>query len=244
LPARPADARKTLEFALDEAAHAIAEGRDAVQGLRSHALETNDLARAIGSLGEELASPNGVESFVEEEGTPREIQPILQDELYRIAGEAMRNGFRHAKARQIMVSIEYGAREFRLGVRDDGTGIDPKVLGQQGRAGHFGLVGMRERAELIGGGLEVRSQPGSGTQVELRIPASIAYATSPRAVPVDREERRHKRMIRCIKASILLVVLFAASPRAFAIDPDRRLDQLSHTAWTAKSARPVPTGVR
>jgi signal transduction histidine kinase len=182
LPASPAEARKTLENALDEAAQAIAEGRDAVQGLRSSNIERNDLAQAIGSLGEELAShetnSNRLESFVDVEGTPRDVHPILRDEIYRIAGEALCNAFRHAHARRIQVAIGYGERQFRLRVCDDGTGIDPKVLREQGRAGHWGLAGMRERAELIGGNLEIRSRHESGTEIALDIPASIAYATS------------------------------------------------------------------
>ena len=113
------------------------------------------------------------------EGTPREVHPILRDEIYRIAGEALRNAFRHAQARRIEVSIWYGERQFRLRVRDDGNGIVPEVQDEQWRAGHQGLAGMRERAELIGGQLEVWSQQESGTQVELNIPASLAYGTSP-----------------------------------------------------------------
>jgi signal transduction histidine kinase/ligand-binding sensor domain-containing protein len=182
LPASPAEARTILANALDEAAQAIAEGRDAVQGLRSSTVETNDLARAIGSLGQELAgdetNSNRVASCVEVEGTPRDVHPILRDEIYRIAGEALRNAFRHAHARRLQVAIEYGERQFRLRVRDDGKGIDPELVGKQGRAGHWGLAGMRERAVLIGGNLEIRSQRESGTEVELSIPASIAYATS------------------------------------------------------------------
>ena len=189
IPAQAVSARKTLENALDQAAQAITEGRDAVQGLRSSTVETNDLARAIGALGEELAggeelvgdesNSDRVESFVEVEGTPRDIHPILRDEIYRIAGEALRNAFRHAQARRIEVAIWYGERQFRLRVRDDGKGIDPEVLDAEGRSGHWGLAGMRERAELIGGQLEIWSQQGSGTQVELSIPASLAYGTSP-----------------------------------------------------------------
>jgi len=183
LPGRPAEARKTLENALDHAAQAITEGRDAVQGLRSSTVETNDLARAIGSLGEELAgdeiNSNRVESYVDVEGTPRDVHPVLRDDIYRIAGEALRNAFRHAQARRIGVTIRYGERQFRLRVRDDGKGISPEVLDEKGRAGHWGLPGMRERAELIGGQLEIWSQEESGTQVELSIPASLAYGTSP-----------------------------------------------------------------
>src|SRR5271163_2264165 len=183
LPGHPAQARKTLENALDQAAQAITEGRDAVQGLRSSTVETSDLARAIGALGEELAgdetNSNRVESFVDVEGTPRDIHPILRDEIYRIGGEALRNAFRHAQARRSEVTVAYGERQFRLRVRDDGRGISREVLEKQGRAGHWGLAGMRERAELIGGQLEIWSQQESGTQVELSIPASLAYGTSP-----------------------------------------------------------------
>ena len=84
------------------------------------------------------------------EGTPRNLHPILRDEVYRIAGEALRNAFRHAQARRIEVEIRYDEQQFRLRVRDDGKGIDPKVLDGEGRAGHYGLPGMRERAKLVG----------------------------------------------------------------------------------------------
>jgi signal transduction histidine kinase/streptogramin lyase len=182
IPAR-AEARKTLGNAIDRAAQAIAEGRDAVRGLRSSTVETNDLALALKTLGEELAdheaNGHGVESFVEVEGSPRHLHPILRDEIYRIAGEAMRNAFRHAQARRIEVAIGYGERQLRLRVRDNGRGIDPEILAENGRAGHWGLAGMRERAEVIGGRLEVWSERQSGTEVELTVPASIAYATSP-----------------------------------------------------------------
>ena len=178
----PGKAKEEFERALDLAALAITEGRDTVQGLRSSTVETNDLARAIGAVGEELAgdqtNPNRAECSVEVEGTLRDLHPILRDEVYRIAGEALRNAFRHAQARRIEVAIGYGERQFRLRVRDDGKGIDPKVLEGQARAGHFGLPGMRERAELIGGELEVWSQRQSGTEIELKIRASIAYGVS------------------------------------------------------------------
>jgi len=116
---------------------------------------------------------------VDVEGTPRDVHPVLRDDIYRIAGEALRNAFRHAQARRIGVTIRYGERQFRLRVRDDGKGISPEVLDEKGRAGHWGLPGMRERAELIGGQLDIWSQEESGTQVELSIPASLAYGTSP-----------------------------------------------------------------
>jgi signal transduction histidine kinase/ligand-binding sensor domain-containing protein len=181
-PTRPDEAQKTLASAIDEAAQAITEGRYAIQGLRSSTVVTNDLARAISTLGEELrtseTSQDSAVFHVEVEGTPRELHPILRDEVYRIAGEALRNAFQHAQAQRIEVEIRYDERRFRLRVRDDGKGIDPKLLNEGGRPGHYGLRGMRERAKLLGGKLAVWSELDSGTELELRIPASHAYEGS------------------------------------------------------------------
>jgi signal transduction histidine kinase len=97
--------------------------------------------------------------------------------VYRIAGEAVRNAFRHANARRIEVEIRYDERRLRVRVRDDGRGIQPAVL-EGDRPGHFGLPGMRERAEVIGGRLNVWSEGGLGTEIELTIPAAAAYVKS------------------------------------------------------------------
>jgi signal transduction histidine kinase/ligand-binding sensor domain-containing protein len=178
LPERPDEARQRLDNAIEQAAEAITEGRDAVQGLRSSAFETNDLANAIAAIAEELTKDTAAgESPVidlEVEGAPRGLNPVVRDEAYRIAGEALRNSFHHAQARRITVEIRYDRRHFRLRVGDDGKGIDEEAMQRQ-RSGHFGLPGMRERAEIVGGRLEVWSKPNSGTQVELSIPGSIAY---------------------------------------------------------------------
>ena len=182
LPDRPEEARKTLESAIDQAAQAITEGRDAVQGLRSSTVVTNDLARAIRTLEVELAVDQGDSNSpnfrVQVEGTPRDLAPIVRDDVYRIAGEAVRNAFRHAQAARIEVEIRYDQRQLRLRIRDDGKGIDPQVLEAGARAGHYGLPGLHERAKLVGGKLTVSSQPGSGTEIELSIPASVVYASA------------------------------------------------------------------
>jgi len=184
LPERPDEAKQNLENAIDQAAQAITEGRDAVQNLRSSTIETNDLAVAIKAVAEELAADESSHTSaafeVQIEGTPRNMHPILRDEVYRIAAEALRNAFRHAHARQIEVEIRYDETQFELRIRDDGKGIDPKVLSGDGHAGHYGLPGMRERAKLIGCKMTVWSELDSGTEVELSVPASIAYAVSPR----------------------------------------------------------------
>ena len=179
LPERPGEAQKTLEKAMDQAKHAIVEGREAIQGLRSSVVETNDLAVAMRTLGEELAAnANSVDFQLHVEGTSRDLHPILRDEVYRITGEGIRNAFRHAEAKQIEVEIHYDDRRLRVRVRDDGKGIDPKLLSDDGREGHFGLRGMRERAKLIGGKLTVWSELDAGTELDLSVPAARAYTTA------------------------------------------------------------------
>ena len=184
LPERPIEAREKLESAIEEAAGAITEGRDAVQGLRASTVERNDLALAISTLGEELendSSHHRPAAFrVAVEGQPRDLHPILRDEIYKIAAEALRNAFHHAQAKQVEVEVRYDHNQFRLRVRDDGKGMDAAVLSNHGFEGHYGLRGMRERATLIQGKLVVLSEVNEGTEVELRVPASAAYATAPR----------------------------------------------------------------
>jgi signal transduction histidine kinase len=184
IPERP-DIQEKLGGIVEQARQAVAEGRNAVLGLRSSALVTNDLARSISALGEQLAADqtggNTPEFHVAVDGTSQELAPIVRDEVNRIAGEALRNAFQHARAKQIGVAIHYDKRRLRLRVRDDGQGIDLRVLEEGRRTGHYGMPGMRERAELLGGKLAVWSEPNSGTEIELTISAAIAYAKSPDA---------------------------------------------------------------
>jgi signal transduction histidine kinase/ligand-binding sensor domain-containing protein len=184
LPAQPADAKQTLGSAIEGTFDAITEGRDAVQGLRLSTVDGNDLAAAIKTLGEELAAHGAarddISLHVDVGGTPQTLRPMARDEVFRIAGEALRNAFQHAAAKQIEVELSYDKWQLRLGIRDDGKGFDPRFLRDRGRAGHYGLHGMRERAKLTGGTLAVWTAPGSGTEIELTIPRSHAYATAPR----------------------------------------------------------------
>jgi len=174
-------AKEGLEKALDRADQAIVEGRDAIQNLRSSTTVTNELGQAMAALGEEFGGGRDGKSGsptlrVSMEGTPRELHPILRDDIYRIAREALRNAFLHAQASKIEADIAYSARLLRVRIRDDGKGIDPKLL-DAGRDGHWGLRGMRERAEQIGARLDIWSETGAGTEVDLSVPGSIAYGT-------------------------------------------------------------------
>ena len=183
IPDRP-EAKRTLETVIDQARQAITEGRNVVQGLRSSTVVTNDLARAIGTVGEELAAGHSAQNCpefrVQVEGASRDLAPLVRDDVHRIACEAVRNAFRHGQAGRIKVEIRYEQRQLRLRVLDNGKGIDQKVLAEGGHPGHFGLGGMQERTKLVGGKLAVLSRPDSGTEIELTIPASIAYLTSER----------------------------------------------------------------
>jgi signal transduction histidine kinase/ligand-binding sensor domain-containing protein len=171
-------AKVELEKTLDRADQAIAEGRTAVYALRSSTTTTNDLAQAVREVGNELAAPGAATFRLVVEGPVRDLHPIIRDEVYRIARESLRNAFGHARARHIEAELIYADRLFRLRIRDDGQGIAPAIL-EEGRPGHYGLPGMRERAQQIGAKLTIWSGGGSGTEIELRLEGSIAYGTPP-----------------------------------------------------------------
>jgi signal transduction histidine kinase len=178
LPDRPRESKQVLAGAIDQVADAITESRDTVQGLRTSVLETNNLADSLRTLAEDLANESGHAAAVrvEVQGTPQALHPVVRDETFRIASEALRNAFRHADAKQIEVEICYDARQLRVWVRDDGKGIAPEVLGMGKKEGHFGLSGMRERAELVGGRLTIRSVMDTGTEVDFSAPGAQAYS--------------------------------------------------------------------
>jgi len=183
LPLRLEEAIEALDGALDTAEQAIAEGRDAIQDIRSGPAVQNDLAQSLTATGQELTRSQEVDRdpvtfLVTVEGERQDLSPVVQDEVYRIAREALRNAFHHARAGQIEAEIRYDDRSLRLRIRDDGKGIDPRVLEEGERPGHWGLLGIRERAKRIGARLDFWSEAGAGTEVELTVPASVAYPKS------------------------------------------------------------------
>jgi signal transduction histidine kinase/ligand-binding sensor domain-containing protein len=180
LPGKPEEAERALDTALDQGDEAIADGRDAVQDLRSTALIESNFINVIGTMGQEIIgsiesdSPPSFRVLVE--GKERELEVAVRDEVFRITREATRNALRHASAQAIEVEISYADAQFSIRVRDDGIGLDPNIVDRGQRRGHWGLPGMRERAASFGGRLNVWSERGAGTEVEVSIPAQIAYA--------------------------------------------------------------------
>ena len=180
LPKRPEEAVKVLDAALTRAEQALDEGRHSIQELRSSLSAESGLDKVLITTAQELASfhqaENGSPRFeVIVEGERRGLAPMVQEEIIRIARELLRNAFQHARADRIEAEIRYDSDIFRLIVRDDGKGIDPKILKDGGRPGHWGMAGVHERARGIEATLEFWSEAGAGTEVRLTLPAAVAY---------------------------------------------------------------------
>jgi signal transduction histidine kinase len=167
-PVRPA-----LNRILQVMGQVIDEGRNILRGMGSSVESASDLTNSFSRIPQELCKPTANYRVVVE-GSALPLRPAIRDEVYRIGREALANAFWHSGAGNIDLLLVYSAHELRVLVGDDGCGIDPEVL-QSGREGHWGLSGMRERAQRIGGKLKISSRTGSGTQVELRLPSTIAW---------------------------------------------------------------------
>ncbi len=166
--------RPRLVRILDLMRQVTEEGRNALRGLRLSNNNSEDIAVALSSINQELNSAGETVFRVIVEGTSRPLHPIVRDEVYRIGREAVVNAFRHARAKNITVEVAYLENQLRVLINDDGCGIDSEVL-ESGRDGHWGLSGMRERAERIKARLKVLSRVGSGTEVELSVPTAVAF---------------------------------------------------------------------
>ena len=189
---RPEQAAQDLDRAINVAAAAIAEAREAIQELRGQTREGADMEKSLMLALQELARAQEsteppVRFRVMVEGQRRPLQSFIQDEVYQIGRELLRNAFRHAQASEVEAEIRYQKRFLCLHVRDNGTGIDEEVLESGGRNGHWGLKGIRERAERICATLEFWTKKGAGTEVRLTVPASEAYAEGKGAAGLNLE---------------------------------------------------------
>jgi signal transduction histidine kinase len=160
-------ARTHLDRARVLVRNSIAEARRYVWDLRSQALEKNDLPTALNEAARRLTAETSVQAQVQVSGTFRPLNSSLEDNLLRIGQEAINNAVKHAQAERILINLNFDAKNVQLSIRDDGHGFDALAQKTEGR---FGLVGMRERAEQIGGRLSIRSENGSGTVVIVDVP--------------------------------------------------------------------------
>jgi signal transduction histidine kinase/ligand-binding sensor domain-containing protein len=169
MPDETSPARKFLDMARRMARHSLTEARRSVMDLRASALEGQDLAAALESGTRQWTAGSGVDIDVEVSGPATSLPQEVEQHLLRIAQEAVTNALKHAEASRIWIRMHTEARKIYMVIKDNGRGFDQDGVFSS-MAGHFGLIGMRERAERLGGEMRLASQPGVGTEVEVKVP--------------------------------------------------------------------------
>jgi ligand-binding sensor domain-containing protein/signal transduction histidine kinase len=173
----PIQMRKAMEQLSEWLDRAVREGRTALNSLRASTAERNDLADALQRATENGFVPKSMTVSLSMVGDPRDMHPVVRDEVYRIAYEAIRNACTHSAATHLKIELRY-SQELTLRVSDNGAGFDPAIA-DKGKQGHFGLQGMRERAARIGAGLTLMTSA-SGTEIKLVVPGSTIFGASGR----------------------------------------------------------------
>jgi signal transduction histidine kinase len=169
--------RQMLNEALDRGDEMLVQARDTVRGLRTEAGASEDLSLAFTEYAKRLLVGDGAAAFrVTTAGSPWRLRSIIRDEIVHIGQEAINNAFTHSRATRIDVELNFSKGSLVVVVRDNGCGIPPAILQDGRREGHWGLIGMRERAGRAGGRLRISSSPDAGTLIELKVPAAIAAA--------------------------------------------------------------------
>jgi len=166
-------AKPLLSRVRDLMGKGIAEGRAALQGLRSTDVPPTTLDQALSDFCDELTPADRARVRITKLGRPKPLDPALLHQIYLITREALLNSLRHSQAKKIEVELEYSPRKLRVVVRDNGAGIDSQLT-HSGRKCHWGLTVMRERAANIGAHLRIWSKPKAGTELELSVPLSVA----------------------------------------------------------------------
>jgi len=175
--AQDSPVKPQLDRVLEIMRQGIEEARNAIQGLRSSRSQTSNVVVALSRIQEELELQVDIDFRVIIAGRQKRLLPEIEHEIYRIGREAVVNAFCHSGAKRVELELEYSDGELCLRIRDNGRGIDPQVL-REGRDGHWGLGGMRERATRIGGQLKILSSASAGTEVQLSVPSSMAFERS------------------------------------------------------------------
>jgi signal transduction histidine kinase len=174
LPQEPDAAKRTLDTLRTRMQRIVSDGRRGMTALHVGVIGSDDLADALSRAAQELRAPDGPTFQILVEGQPRRLHPLVGDEVYRIAREAIANAFHHAAAHRVEVVVSFTSDELSVRVHDDGHGISDHVI-QAGCPGHFGLHGMRTRASQIGASLKIWSRVGVGTEVVVIVPGRTAF---------------------------------------------------------------------
>jgi signal transduction histidine kinase len=172
----PADlpAKQSLVRALGLCKSALDAGRRALNDLRAAPLSAADLVKAFSQLANELPRDGGTEIDVIVEGREHPLNATVGNDVLQVGRQAITNALQHANARNIHVLLSYGEQQLRIWVQDNGCGINEETL-NLGRPGHYGIAGMKERAERLGGSISIRSRVDEGTEVDLTVPAHLLY---------------------------------------------------------------------
>jgi signal transduction histidine kinase/ligand-binding sensor domain-containing protein len=167
-------AKQFLQRALRLCKSALDEGRRALNDLRTAPLNANDFVKSFSQLSEQFARRSGPRVDVVVEGRERSLSPAAGNDLLQIGRQAITNAFQHSRASRIHVLLSYGQQDLQIRVEDNGCGMTSETLSLR-RSDHYGIAGMQERAERLGGTLSFRSSVGKGTEVSLSVPGSIVY---------------------------------------------------------------------
>jgi signal transduction histidine kinase/ligand-binding sensor domain-containing protein len=182
--------RPKLDRILERVQAAIVEGRAAVFGLRTRPYPSEALENALARDGKDFQGGGNTAYRIIAEGKPRLLEPLIRDEVYRISREALANAFRHSKATQIDVTVDYAPSRLRVQVCDNGEGLRPEQVEE---SGHWGVRGMSERARRIGAKLQILSRVNGGTEVLLVVPGRIAFdsrGVEPEALEAESSDAR------------------------------------------------------
>ena len=167
LGSEPEKVAKHLDIAHQTARQSLGEARNSIWNMRSQVLENSDLVAALQGILEQLVDDTAIQRQFATTGSVRRLAPAIENNLLRVGQEAITNAVKHARAKNIAVTMEFSDADVCLTVRDDGSGFDPT---RASVGGHFGMIGLRERTAQMGGKLDVESSAGQGTVVKIRIP--------------------------------------------------------------------------
>ncbi|UZK66321.1 sensor histidine kinase [Sphingomonas sp. M1-B02] len=204
--------RSSIEEGLNYADAALAEGRERVLELRS-AAAGQDFAEALQRRATAIMTGATPRLSVRVEGTPRPLFDLVSDELLRVMQEAVRNALQHAGAKTIQITLDYGAWKLALVVRDDGVGIPHSILDGGSPTGHYGIMGMRERAARIGGRLVLGRRADNGTEIVMTVPARSAYRDGRMEILRWLQPREWRGMWRAVRKGVAKGTAPTVDPR-------------------------------